>query len=589
MPIINIEVRQKVAISPLTHLVCGNSDYQIAFQFDEEWAEHSTKTARFIWADQYVDVVFQDDICDVPVIINTNYCAVGVFAGNLRTSTPALISCDKSILCSDGSPAEPPADVYAQIMEMLNTDSAKHLTVTVRYDGELDCYVASHTSEEIAAYVRNGGTASLLHDLTTYQNNGGYELAWYFSHAFVEDWSVSSTTVIVYADGTCEIFDSTYRPANPEETDPTVPDWAKQETKPTYTADEVGSLSATNPVGSGTFSMGRKSGTAVGTDSICLGTDVTASANYSHAEGSGTVAKGTYSHAEGLGTIAAGIQSHVQGAYNQEDTSKLDRTTGRKRYAHIVGNGTADTKRSNAHTVDWSGNAWFAGDVTVGGTWVQASTTSYPSGAEKLVKESELAAVTPSIGENGNWFIGGEDTGVSASGGGGSTGGGGGALEKIFDITTTEKVTTYQIPIDSQEVVDKIETAKEIRMYLYVPIDAEDTETTISGKVSIKLNHGSWSSAFVQDVDAIPAPNASWNRYRTTFCVFLTPGFYTDNKDESVGVVRFVAQCGLNLNPTIKTDTAKSLFTGFAVGKSIDIVGSQNMAAGTRFVMEVRV
>lgn len=120
MPIINIEVRQKVAISPLAHLVCGNSDYQIVFQFDEEWAEHTTKTARFIWADQYVDVVFQDDICAVPVIMNTNYCAVGVFAGDLRTTTPALISCDKSILCSKGVPADPPPDVYAQIMDLLN-------------------------------------------------------------------------------------------------------------------------------------------------------------------------------------------------------------------------------------------------------------------------------------------------------------------------------------------------------------------------------------------------------------------------------------------------------------------------------------
>ena len=37
-------------------------------------------------------------------------------------------------------------------------------------------------------------------------------------------------------------------------------------------------------------------------------------------------------------------------------------------YAHIVGNGTSDTARSNAHTLDWQGNAWFAGDVYIGGT-----------------------------------------------------------------------------------------------------------------------------------------------------------------------------------------------------------------------------
>lgn len=37
-------------------------------------------------------------------------------------------------------------------------------------------------------------------------------------------------------------------------------------------------------------------------------------------------------------------------------------------YAHIVGNGTSEDERSNAHTLDWDGNAWYAGDVYVGGT-----------------------------------------------------------------------------------------------------------------------------------------------------------------------------------------------------------------------------
>ena len=30
---------------------------------------------------------------------------------------------------------------------------------------------------------------------------------------------------------------------------------------------------------------------------------------------------------------------------------------------HIVGNGTSDGYRHNAHTLDWSGNAWYAGTV----------------------------------------------------------------------------------------------------------------------------------------------------------------------------------------------------------------------------------
>ena len=70
-------------------------------------------------------------------------------------------------------------------------------------------------------------------------------------------------------------------------------------------------------------------------------------------------ATGQYSHAEGQGTIASGLVQHVQGKYNVQDTEG--------KYLHIVGNGTQDT-RSNAHTIDKNGNAWFAGNVKVGGT-----------------------------------------------------------------------------------------------------------------------------------------------------------------------------------------------------------------------------
>ena len=54
-------------------------------------------------------------------------------------------------------------------------------------------------------------------------------------------------------------------------------------------------------------------------------------------------------------TVANGADQFVQGKYNVKDTEN--------KYAHIIGNGTSDTARSNAHTVDWSGNAWFAGDI----------------------------------------------------------------------------------------------------------------------------------------------------------------------------------------------------------------------------------
>ena len=101
--------------------------------------------------------------------------------------------------------------------------------------------------------------------------------------------------------------------------------------------------------------------TASGIASHAEGDSTTASGNFSHAEGDGTTASGYASHAEGSGTRASSGNQHVQGKYNIEDTAD--------KYAHIVGNGeynynTGEAVRSNAHTLDWSGNGWYAGKLT---------------------------------------------------------------------------------------------------------------------------------------------------------------------------------------------------------------------------------
>lgn len=90
------------------------------------------------------------------------------------------------------------------------------------------------------------------------------------------------------------------------------------------------------------------------------GDATTASGQASHAEGCQTVASGNYCHAEGYGTIASGSSQHVEGKYNIEHKGFT--------ILHVVGNGTSDTARSDAHTLDWDGNAWFAGNVYVGGS-----------------------------------------------------------------------------------------------------------------------------------------------------------------------------------------------------------------------------
>ena len=86
-------------------------------------------------------------------------------------------------------------------------------------------------------------------------------------------------------------------------------------------------------------------------------------------------------HVEGLKNISTGSYQHVQGKYNDPDPDQ----------AFIIGNGTyADgvTTRSNALTVDWSGNMVLAGDITPG----TQLTTSAPTLAAAI---NELAAKIP--------------------------------------------------------------------------------------------------------------------------------------------------------------------------------------------------
>ena len=113
--------------------------------------------------------------------------------------------------------------------------------------------------------------------------------------------------------------------------------------------------------------------TASGWSSHAEGSHAEASGDLSHAEGSNTKAIGKGSHVEGELTEASGKYSHAEGLFTKassdyqhvEGTGNIVDTQGK--YVHIVGNGS-NSRRSNAHTLDWDGNAWFAGEVKVGGT-----------------------------------------------------------------------------------------------------------------------------------------------------------------------------------------------------------------------------
>ena len=127
---IQINVTNKRAVVVGTPvIVCENSDYTVAFAFDAEWAGRDTKTARFVYvqdgAVKYTDVVFIGNTVDVPTLTNIREVRVGVFSGDLCTTTPATIPCELSIRCGTGAPIDPTPSQYDQIMALLGSGALK--------------------------------------------------------------------------------------------------------------------------------------------------------------------------------------------------------------------------------------------------------------------------------------------------------------------------------------------------------------------------------------------------------------------------------------------------------------------------------
>lgn len=118
MPEIHIAVRENIA-SQTDHTVyiCGSGDYTAIFQFEEQWQKEDLKTARFQTESICQDVLFRGDRCPVPVFISARKLEVGLFAGNLRTTTGARIALREGIRSAWGPPEDPAPSLYDQLVE----------------------------------------------------------------------------------------------------------------------------------------------------------------------------------------------------------------------------------------------------------------------------------------------------------------------------------------------------------------------------------------------------------------------------------------------------------------------------------------
>ena len=120
MPEIKIKIRDKRAGGTGT-VICGNSDYTVAWDLDQEWEPYSAKPMRVNLADgTYQDVVFTGNTAALPVLSTPGWASVGLYAGDLHTSRAADLRVLPSVTTPGGAPADPAEDVYAQITEKLN-------------------------------------------------------------------------------------------------------------------------------------------------------------------------------------------------------------------------------------------------------------------------------------------------------------------------------------------------------------------------------------------------------------------------------------------------------------------------------------
>ena len=127
MHTIQISVRDKIATqTDGTVIINGNSDYNIEFDFDTEWADLNNKIGIFAYNDAaahkwaYQTVMFSGNTCTVPILRDIHCVYVGVTAGNVRVTTPAKVQCRLSISDYADTEEPPSADIWGQILAKLD-------------------------------------------------------------------------------------------------------------------------------------------------------------------------------------------------------------------------------------------------------------------------------------------------------------------------------------------------------------------------------------------------------------------------------------------------------------------------------------
>ena len=172
MTTIPVRISGKVAACDKHYVISANSDYTLEFTFDSAWDAVSVKTARLIFDDQRVDLVFTGNSVALPRIPVCSRLFVGVFSDTLA-STATEIGCITSVADSSAEPAsEFTPSQYDQLVALLNAARLRQIdtitrtanTVTALYtDGTSDSFTLNDgVSVQSAAADANGDLSLTL-------------------------------------------------------------------------------------------------------------------------------------------------------------------------------------------------------------------------------------------------------------------------------------------------------------------------------------------------------------------------------------------------------------------------------------------
>lgn len=209
---------QRIELTEPVMLVAGTVHiYTAAFVFDSAW-EGYTKTAVFRGGDVERERLLTDDACTVPweVLIAGKHLRVGVYGTKDDIRLPTIWTERTQYINSGAGPTDEAAEPSPTLVEQLLTKV-----------GNLDSLKTEDKSSVVAA----------VNELKETGGGGGTT-----DHSKLINRDKADQHPMIAITGLVEALEGK-QPAGDyltQETDPTVPAWAKAAEKPVYTASEVG-------------------------------------------------------------------------------------------------------------------------------------------------------------------------------------------------------------------------------------------------------------------------------------------------------------------------------------------------------------